>query len=328
MAIYRDTDIDLQPLFGKTVAMLGYGNQGRPQALNLRDSGISAIVGVNHPDISPSGHVARSDGMIVLSIPEATARADVIMMMIPDEQMASVYQAQVEPALRAGSCLGFSHGMAIHAKWVSPRPDINVFLVAPKAQGRGVRNRYLAGGGVPGLLAIHQDPAGTTQQVALAYAKAIGCGRAGILETTFAEETECDLFSEQAVLCGGLTQLIKTAFEVLLEAGYAPETAYFECLYEVKLIADLLNEGGITFMRQHISSTARFGDVTAGYRVIDGHVKASMEQLLAQIRSGQFAEAFLREVAAGSPHMAERMAQDFHHPIEETGRRLRDAQIL
>lgn len=326
MTHYQDTDISLAPLHDKTVVMVGYGNQGRPQALNCKDSGLRVIVGLRPG--SPRAEVARQDGLTVLPLAEAVANADVVMMQVPDETMGQVYQDWVAPHLKPGAFLGFSHGMAIHAGWIKPQANINVFLLAPKAQGRGVRNQYVAGHGVPGLVAVHQDPSDNTLEIALAYGKAIGCSRAGILPTTFRDETECDLFSEQAVLCGGLTQLIKTAFDVLVEAGYSPEVAYFECLYEVKLIADLLQETGITEMRKRISSTALFGDISRGERVIDGHVKESMRRVLLDIQSGQFTQDFVRDVETGRPWMKSRVESDFHHPIEVMGRSLRERGIL
>lgn len=327
MDLFQDSQISLAPLQDKTVAILGYGNQGEPQALNLRDSGIHVIIG-SRSEQSEKAQKARSHGFVVKDLVQAASQAQVVMLMLPDEAMGKAYRQFIEPALNPEAYLGFSHGMAVHAGWITPRPEINVFLLAPKAQGRGVRNRYLEGSGVPGLVAVHQDPSGDTVDIALAYGKAIGCSRAGILKTTFAQETVSDLFSEQAILCGGLTQLIKTGFEVLVEAGYAPEVAYFECLYEVKLVADLIQEGGITFMRDKISSTARFGDLSQGEKVIDSHVKESMRQMLDRIQSGAFAEAFTQEVSAGCPMMQERMLQDFYHPIEETGRSLRRADLL
>ncbi len=326
MDVYKDSGISLDSLKTKTVAIIGYGNQGRPQALNLRDSGIDVVVGIRQTS-GKQGQI-ESDSLRALPIPQAVAKSDVIMMMLPDETMGQTYAECVEPNLRPGRYLGFSHGMAITAGWVKPDPSVNVFLLAPKAQGRGVRNRYVEGSGVPGLVAIHQDSSGDTLDVALAYGKAIGCGRTGILKTTFQQETYSDLFSEQAVLCGGLTQMIRTAFEVLVEAGFAPEVAYFECLYEVKLIADLLQEGGINFMRSKISSTALYGDLVSGEKVIDSHVKESMRQVLANIQSGQFADAFMAEVQSGRKLIHERILQDEHHLIEETGKQLRSEGIL
>lgn len=326
MQVYRDAAIDLAPLQNKTVAMLGYGNQGRPQALNLRDSGINVVVGLR--ENSAKWDIVRSDRLTPLCIADAIKQSDVLMLQFPDELMHTIFKTSIAPYLRSGQYLGFSHGMAITAGWIIPPTNINVFLLAPKAQGRGVRNQYVAGSGVPALVDVHQDPSDDSLEIALAYGKAIGCGKAGIIKTTFAQETQCDLFSEQAVLCGGLTQLIKTAFEVLVEAGYSPEVAYFECLYEVKLIADLLQEGGITFMRDKISSTALFGDLSQGQHVIDGHVKDNMQRVLAKIQSGQFAQDFLQDVSDGKPLIQARQAADYHHAIEETGRRLREAGVL
>lgn len=326
MLVFKDPQISLAPLEAKTIAIIGYGNQGKPQAQNLRDSGIPVVIGMRQS--STKHDDALAEGFQVLTIPQAVAQSQVIMMLLPDETMAAVYQQEIEPHLKPGSYLGFSHGMAIHAGWVQPAAHTNVFLLAPKAQGRGVRNRYLEGSGVPGLVAVHQDPSQDTLDVALAYGKAIGCSRAGIVKTTFADETTSDLFSEQTVLCGGLTQLIKTAFEVLVENGIAPEVAYFECLYEVKLIADLLQEGGITFMRNKISSTALFGDISQGERVIDSHVKETMRHVLADIQSGKFTAEFLADAQAGYPVTRTRIEQDYHHPIEAIGRRLREAGVL
>jgi ketol-acid reductoisomerase len=326
MDVFKDPNVSLAPLQGNTVAIIGYGNQGKPQALNLRDSGINVIIGMR--DTSAKKADALAEGFKVYDIPQAVQQSQVVILTLPDERMGQIYRESVEPHLKPGSYLGFSHGMGIHAGWVKPGADINVFLLAPKAQGRGVRNRYLEGSGVPGLVAVHQDPSGDTMAVALSYGKAIGCSRTGIIKTTFAHETVSDLFSEQTVLCGGLTQLIKTGYEVLVEAGFPPEVAYFECLYEVKLIADLIQEGGITFMRKKISSTALYGDVSQGQNVIDGHVKETMRQVLQNIQSGAFAEAFQEEVEHGKPLIRERLTQDEFHPIEETGRALRREGIL
>ncbi len=321
--ILHDEDISLAPLKDRRVAIIGYGNQGRPQGLNLRDSGLSVKIGAR-PE---SAHRAQAeeDGIEMLSLPDALQWADVVMLLLPDEVMADVYAESIAPYLRPGHYLGFGHGLVIHAGWIVPDPALNVFLVAPKGQGRGVRGKYMEGSGVPGLYAVQQDPSGDTAEVALAYAKAIGCARTGVMPTSFKEETECDLFSEQAVLCGGLTALIKNAFEVLVENGFSPEAAYFECLYEVKLIADLLHERGITGMREGISSTALFGDVTRGERVIDAHVKETMRQVLSEITSGRFAEEMKHEFAQGKPRIREKLAQDYHHPIEDTHRYLASA---
>lgn len=318
--IFRDADIDISPLASKTVAILGYGNQGRPQGLNLRDSGIHVLVAARAG--SDKFAQAEADGLEAMAILDAVQQADVLMMLFPDEVMHDVFEAEVQPYLRPGQYLGFGHGLAVHAGWIDLPPELNVFLVAPKGQGRGVRNKYLAESGVPGLIAVAQDVTGDTEAVAKAYAKAIGCGRAGVMPTTFEEEAVCDLFSEQVVLCGGLTSLIQNAFETLVEAGYAPETAYFECLYEVKLIADLLHEKGIAGMRDGISSTALFGDISRGHRVIDAHVKDTMRTVLGEIQSGLFAQQMLLECGAGKPVIKTQIEADRGHLIEQTHRHL------
>jgi len=320
--ILRDNDIDLGPLLSKNVVILGYGNQGKPQALNLRDSGVNVKIGAREESRKRAD--AQADGFEVLSIPDALAWGDVIMMLLPDEVMADVYEKSLAPHLRAGQYIGFGHGLAIHAGWIQPKADLNVFLVAPKAQGRGVRNKYLMGTGVPSLFAVHQDPSGDTKAVALGYAKALGSGRVGVLSTTFAEETTCDLFSEQAVLCGGLSSLIKTAFETLVERGFSPEVAYFECLYEVKLIADLFHERGINGTRQAISSTALFGDISRGEQVIDGHVRENMRRVLDDIVSGRFSEAMRKEFSQGKPEIRRALLRDEQHLIERTHRDLHE----
>ncbi|WP_373532351.1 ketol-acid reductoisomerase [Vampirovibrio sp.] len=319
--ILRDSDIDLQPILSRKVVVIGYGNQGKPHALNLRDSGVAVRIGVR-PE-SRKREDALADGFEVLPFAEALAWADLIMLAMPDEVMADVYKKSLAPQLRAGQAIGFVHGLVIHEGWVLPKPDLDVLMVAPKAQGRGVRNKYLAGSGVPGLYAVHQNATGHAETIALAYAKAIGCGRVGVMPTTFAEEAICDLFSEQAVLCGGLTSLIKAAFDTLVERGFSAEVAYFECLYEVKLIADLLHEQGITGMRNGISSTALYGDISQGERVIDGHVRETMRQVLDEIISGKFSEAMRQEFAHGKPHIRQAVSRDEQHLIEQTHRDLR-----
>ncbi len=318
--ILRDNDIDLQPILERKVVILGYGNQGKPHALNLRDSGVQVKIGARAD--SRKRDDALADGFEVLSIPDALAWGDLIMLALPEEVMGDTYERAIAPYLRAGQAVGFIHGLVIHEGWVKPKADLDVLMVAPKAQGRGVRNKFLSGTGVPGLYAVHQDATGHATSIALAYAKAIGCGRVGVMETTFAEEAICDLFSEQAVLCGGLTTLIKTAFETLVERGFSAEVAYFECLYEVKLIADLLHEKGITGMRQLISPTALYGDISRGDRVIDAHVRENMRQVLEEIISGKFSEAMKREFANGRPEIRRTMARDEQHLIERTHRDL------
>lgn len=318
--VLRDNDVDLNPLLCKNVAIIGYGNQGRPHALNLRDSGVSVKIGARANSTKQSQ--ALEDGFDVLPIPEALAWADVVMLLMPDDAMADVYEQSIAPYMRAGQYLGFCHGLVIHAGWLKPAANLNVFLAAPKAQGRGVRNKYVAGTGVPGLYAVHQDVSGDTLDIAHAYLKGLGCARVGLIETSFEEETVCDLFSEQAVLCGGLTSIIKTAFEILVERGFSEEAAYFECLYEVKLIADLLHERGINGMREAISSTALYGDLLSGERVIDGHVRQNMRDVLDAICDGRFAASMRAEFAAGRPFMREQMLKDENHPIEQTHRDL------
>lgn len=320
--IWLDYDIDMAPILARKVGIVGYGNQGRPHALNLRDSGCTVAVSGRSGSVRLAQ--AEADGFKTFDYTDITQWADVLMMMLPDDTMAEVISREFEPHLRSGQFIGFCHGLVIHEKWWQPPANLNVFMVAPKAQGRGVRNKYVAGSGVPGLVAVHQDICGETEALARAYAKAIGCARAGVMPTTFAEETICDLFSEQAVLCGGLTSLIKTAFETLVEAGFSPEVAYFECLYEVKLIADLLHERGITGMRQAISSTALYGDVTQGARIIDGHVRESMRQTLANITNGLFARAMQHEFLHGKPTLNTAVEADYHHGIEQTHRHLRN----
>ncbi|HEY9745364.1 MAG TPA: ketol-acid reductoisomerase [Oculatellaceae cyanobacterium] len=319
--ILRDNDIDLTPLLRSKVAIIGYGNQGRPHALNLRDSGVTVKIGAR-PE-SQKRVQAEADGFEVLSVPDVLAWADVVMLLMPDEVMADVYTERIAPFMRPGQFLGFCHGLVIHAGWLQPSPELNVFLAAPKGQGKGVRDKYMAGSGVPGLYGVYQDPSGTTEQMALAYLKALGCARVGVMPTTFAEETVCDLFSEQTVLCGGLTALIKTAFETLVERGFSEEGAYFECLYEVKLIADLLHERGINGMREAISSTALYGDLLSGERVIDAHVRENMREVLDQILSGAFSRKMRAEFQQGKLFIRQQLLKNEEHPIERTHRMLR-----
>jgi ketol-acid reductoisomerase len=316
--LWRDADIDLTPLQGKNVGVLGYGNQGRPQALNLRDSGITLKVGLR-PE-SPLHALTRQEGITSESIDAVCRWADVLMLLLPDESLASVYEQHIQPNFRPGGYIGLGHGMAIDAGWLRPDAKTNVFLVAPKAQGRGVRQKFVDGSGVPAMVCAHQDPSGDTLPIALAYAKAIGCGRAAVIETTMREETVCDLFSEQAVLCGGLSNLIRSAFDTLVEAGFSPEAAYIECLYEVKLIGDLLHDKGISGMREAISSTARFGDLSRGHKIIDGHVRENMRQVLDDITSGRFYND-ISTMSGGA--LADIQERDRHHPIERTFHQLK-----
>ncbi|RME65906.1 MAG: ketol-acid reductoisomerase, partial [Nitrospirae bacterium] len=320
VTVYYDKDANLELLKQKKIAIIGYGSQGHAHANNLRDSGMDVRIGLRK---GRSWQKAEAAGFRVLSVAEATKEADVVMILLPDELQADVYRQEIEPNLKDGAYLAFAHGFNIHFGQIVPRAEINVFMVAPKGPGHLVRSEFTKGSGVPCLLAIHQDPSGDTKEVGLAYASAIGGGRAGIIETTFREETETDLFGEQVVLCGGLTALITAAYETLVEAGYAPEMAYFECLHEVKLIADLIYEGGIANMRYSISNTAQYGDLTRGPRVINEKVKEEMKKILQEIQSGQFAREWILECRAGKPVFNALTKKGEEHPIEEVGARLR-----
>jgi ketol-acid reductoisomerase len=321
MKAYYDRDCDPDDLRGKKIAVIGYGAQGYAHANNLKESGCDVIVGLRAD--SPSRAKAEAAGLVVQETAEAAFNGDVVMMLVPDELAPRIYTKEIAPNLLPGKHLAFAHGFSIHFKKVVPPEDVNVFMVAPKAPGHLVRHEYTQGRGTPCLLAVHQDPSGNTRQVGLAYASAIGGGRAGILETTFREETETDLFGEQAVLCGGLTSLIQAGYETLVEAGYAPEMAYFECLHEVKLIVDLLYEGGIANMRYSVSNTAEYGDLTRGPRIINATTRAEMRQLLKEIQSGEFADEWMAEHEAGKPHFRELESQAQGHQIEDVGKRLR-----
>ena len=321
MEAYYDRDVDRGALDGKTIAVIGYGSQGRAHALNLHDSRQSVVVGLR-PN-STSRDKARRDGLPVASVPEAVSQADIVMMLIPDEEQPSVYMRDVVEHLRPGTALTFAHGFGIHFGTIVPPADVDVIMIAPKGPGRLVRSEFEAGRGVPCLIAVHQDATGHARAVALAYAAAIGGGRAGILETSFREETETDLFGEQAVLCGGMSALVKAGFETLVDAGYAPEMAYFECLHEVKLIVDLMYEGGIAKMRHFISETAKYGDITSGPRIINGETRARMKEVLADIQSGAFARDWILENQAGRPRYEALLRQGREHPIEKIGETLR-----
>jgi ketol-acid reductoisomerase len=321
MKIYRDQDATLEPLKGKRIAIIGYGSQGHAHALNLRDSGMDVRVGLR-PD-SASRAKAEQAGLRVVDTAAAAREADVIMMLVPDEQGAEIYERDVAPGLAAGKYLAFGHGFNIHFRKVVPPGDVNVFMVAPKGPGHLVRSEYEKGRGVPCLLAVAQDPSGNTTQLGLAYAKAIGGTRAAVLETSFKEETETDLFGEQAVLCGGLTELIRAGYETLVARGYSPEMAYFECVHEVKLIVDLIYEGGIANMRYSISNTAEYGDMTRGRRVIGEETRAAMRTLLDDIQSGKFADEWVTEYRCGMPHFRELRREASKHQIEEVGTKLR-----
>ena len=321
MKIFNDQDASLERLGRKPIAIIGYGSQGHAHALNLRDSGFDVRVGLRAD--SASRPKAEKAGLRVVDTATAGREGDIVMVLVPDEQGAEIYERDLAPGLRPGKYLAFGHGFNIHYKKIVPPADVNVFMVAPKGPGHLVRSEYQKGRGVPCLLAIAQDPSGDTQQVGLAYAKAIGGTRAGVLETTFKEETETDLFGEQAVLCGGLTELIRAGFETLVEAGYSPEMAYFECLHEVKLIVDLIYEGGIANMRYSISNTAEYGDMTRGKRVIGGETRAAMKALLADIQSGKFADEWITEYRCGLPHFRELRKEAANHKVEEVGAKLR-----
>lgn len=319
--MYYDTDSDLSYLSGKKIAIIGYGSQGHAHALNLRDSGLDVMVGLYQG--SSSWSKAEADGLNVATVAEASAQADLIMVLLPDETQKSVYTQEIAPHLTAGKVLAFAHGFNIHFSQVVPPKDVDVIMVAPKGPGHLVRRVFTQGQGVPALFAIYQDGSGQARDRAMAYAKGIGATRAGILETTFREETETDLFGEQAVLCGGLSALIKAGFEILVEAGYQPELAYFECLHEVKLIVDLVVEGGLANMRYSISNTAEYGDYTRGPRLINEAVRQEMRKILAEIQSGQFAKEFVLENQAGKPMFTAMRRQEAQHPIEEVGQDLR-----
>jgi ketol-acid reductoisomerase len=318
--VLYDKDIQVEALSGKTVAIIGYGSQGHAHAQNLRDSGVQVVVGLRP---GKSYEQAKADGFAVYDVAEATRIADVVMILLPDERQADVYRASIEPNLAPGKALAFAHGFNIHFKQIVPPEGVDVFLVAPKGPGHLVRRVYVEGGGVPALIAIHKDASGSARDLALSYAKAIGAGRAAVLETTFREETETDLFGEQAVLCGGLSALIKAGFETLTKAGYQPEIAYFECLHEMKLIVDLIYEAGLAGMRYSISDTAEWGDYTAGSRIVTDATRAEMEKLLAEIQSGAFAERWISENKQGRPVFNELKAREAEHPIEVVGKSLR-----
>ncbi|MEQ9549497.1 MAG: ketol-acid reductoisomerase [Coleofasciculus sp. G3-WIS-01] len=319
--MYYDTDANLDLLSDKTIAIIGYGSQGHAHALNLKESGIKVIVGL-YPG-SKSVAKAESAGLTVHSVAEAAKAADVIMILLPDEVQKTVYNVEIAPNLKKGNVLAFAHGFNIHFGQVVPPPDVDVIMVAPKGPGHLVRRTYEQGEGVPCLFAVYQDATGQARDRAMAYAKGIGGTRAGILETTFREETETDLFGEQAVLCGGLSALIKAGFETLVAAGYQPELAYFECLHEVKLIVDLIVEGGLANMRDSISNTAEYGDYTRGPRIVNDETRAEMQKILKEIQSGQFAREFVLENQSGKAGFTAMRRQEAEHPIEEVGKDLR-----
>ncbi len=321
MQMYYDNDANLDLLSDKTVAVIGYGSQGHAHSLNLKESGVKVVVGLREG--SKSRTEAEVAGLEVATVAEASKKGDIVMILINDEIQGAVYEADIKPNLEDGNALAFAHGFNIHFGQVVPPANVDVFMVAPKGPGHLVRRVYEQGGGVPGLLAVYQDATGRAHEFGLAYAKGIGCGRAGVIETTFREETETDLFGEQVVLCGGLTELIRAGFDTLVEAGYQPEVAYFECLHEVKLIVDLIYEGGIANMRSSISDTAEYGDLISGRRVVTDETRAEMKRILADIQNGKFAKEWLSENKVGRPVYTAIKRRDSEHLIETVGAKLR-----
>jgi len=322
MKIYYDKDADLSLIKRKHVAIIGYGSQGHAHANNLKDSGVKVSVGLRKGGASWAK--AKNAGLPVKEVGDAVKSADIVMILLPDEHHAQVYHETIEPNIKNGATLAFAHGFNIHFKQIEPRADLDVIMIAPKGPGHLVRSTYTQGGGVPSLIAVYQDPGKKARDVALSYAAAIGAARAGVIETTFREECETDLFGEQVVLCGGLTALIQAGYDTLVEAGYAPEMAYFECLHEVKLIVDLIYEGGIANMRYSVSNTAEYGDFTRGPRIINEGVRAEMRRILYEIQSGQFAKEFILENRAGAPSLKSMRRMSANLPIEVMGARLRD----
>jgi len=319
--IYYDKDADLGLLQDKNIAVIGYGSQGHAHALNLSDSGCQVAVGLHEG--SQSRAKAEAAGLTVMSVAEASAWADIVMVLVPDHIQAKLYEEDISPGLRAGDTLMFAHGFNIRFYQIVPPADVDVSMIAPKSPGHRVRELYQEGGGTPALLAVYQDASGQAKDVALAYAKGIGCTRAGVLETTFAEETETDLFGEQAVLCGGVTELIKAGFETLVEAGYQPEVAYFECLHEMKLIVDLIQQGGFSYMRYSVSDTAEHGDYTGGRRIVTQETREEMRRMLAEVQDGTYASSWILENQAGRPFFNTMRKRERSHAIEQVGRRLR-----
>ncbi|MCE2965716.1 MAG: ketol-acid reductoisomerase [Alphaproteobacteria bacterium] len=320
--VYYDKHADLKLIKNKKIAVIGYGSQGHAHALNLRDSGIKDVI-IGLRTGSASAAKAKAAGFKVLEPSEAAKVADLVMILVPDELQADLYRDHLEKNLKKGAALLFAHGLNIHFGLIEPRPDLDVFMIAPKGPGHTVRGEYAKGGGVPCLIAVHQNASGKAFDLGLAYASGVGGGRSGIIETTFKEECETDLFGEQAVLCGGLSALIKAGFETLVEAGYSPEMAYFECLHEVKLIVDLIYEGGLATMRYSISNTAEYGDYVTGRRVVTSETKAEMKRVLEDIQSGRFVRDFVLENKAGNPSFKATRRREAEHPIEEVGKRLR-----
>ena len=316
-----DKDADLSKLDGKTVAILGYGSQGHAHALNLKESGVDVVVGLRED--SSSVEKAKADGLEVLPIADAASRGDVVMVLLPDEKQAEIWEAEIRDGIAPGNLLLFAHGFSIHFGQIEPSPEVDVGMVAPKSPGHLVRRQYQEGNGVPGLVAIHQDATGNAHDMVLAYAKGIGCTRAGVIETSFREETETDLFGEQAVLCGGVTELVRAGYETLVEGGYDPRLAYFECLHELKLIVDLMYEKGISGMRYSISNTAEYGDLTRGKRIITDSTRQAMKEILGEIQSGEFAKEWIAENRAGQENFNRMREEQKDHQIEREGKELR-----
>lgn len=319
--IYREAECVTHALDGKTIAIIGYGSQGHAHALNLRDSGFKVIVGLYEG--SASAAKVKEAGLELCSVSEATKRADVIMILIPDEKQAAVYKSEIEPNLNEGKALAFAHGFNIHYQCITPPEFVDVFMIAPKGPGHTVRSEYEIGHGVPSLFAVYQDHSGQARDIAFAYGAGIGSARAGLLETSFREETETDLFGEQAVLCGGVSELMKAGYEILVEAGYDPENAYYECMHEMKLIVDLVYEGGLSRMRYSISNTAEFGDYVTGKRIITEDTRKAMREVLREIQDGSFARKWVLENQAGQVHFKAMRRLEAEHPIEKVGRELR-----
>jgi len=322
MNIYYDKDCDLSIIKGKKVAIIGYGSQGHAHANNLKDSGVDVTVALRAG--SASAAKAEAAGLPVKSVSEAVAAADVIMVLTPDEFQSQLYKEEIEPNLKKGATLAFAHGFAIHYNQIVPRADLDVIMIAPKAPGHTVRNEFTKGGGIPDLIAVFQDASGKAKDVALSYASGVGGGRTGIIETTFKDETETDLFGEQAVLCGGAVELVKAGFETLTEAGYAPEMAYFECLHELKLIVDLMYEGGIANMNYSISNNAEYGEYVTGEKIINEESRRAMREALKNIQNGEYAKRFILEGQSNYPEMTARRRLNAAHPIEKTGAKLRE----
>jgi ketol-acid reductoisomerase len=320
--MYYESDADLSTIADMTIGVIGYGSQGHAHALNMHDNGLNVQIGLYEG--SKSLEKAKADGLKVGLVADVARASDIIMMLLPDTSQAEVYKESIEPHIEPGNTLMFAHGFNIHYKTIVPPGTVDVSMVAPKAPGHRMREVFTKGSGVPGLLAIHQDVSGNAKEIGLAYAKGVGCTRAGVLDTTFEEETETDLFGEQSVLCGGVTALIKAAYETLVEAGYQPESAYFECMHELKLIVDLLYEGGMEYMRYSISDTAEYGDYTRGPKVIDDHVKENMKKVLAHIQDGSFAKEWIAENDEGRHRFAQLRQENASHNIEEVGKELRE----